>query len=303
MTTETNVLREAMNKVHVEGLLLEIRHQEWKSGKGLSIEVDVEVSENEVHTIHGMSQYNKKDGSENGIAKGYQTLINEAKSVATHGREEADKIRISEAKIGKNEYYGGDGQLKSFPQLNSNFFNRVKESEEYDPRANFSVEVVVKAIKPEIKNDDETGRVIVDSFIPLFNGKIIPFEFMVNKEGSEYVQDTYEKGQTVLFHGDVVNYKEVSQTEKVVAFGKAPKEVKQKTVREYLITGGDDAYDEDSPKAYDMDVIKKALTEREVFLEELKNKKNNNQQEEKKGGFDTKATKKKSNTQDDDLPF
>ena len=36
-------------------------------------------------------------------------------SVATHGKEEADKVRITQGKIGLNEFYVQDN-LKSYPQ-------------------------------------------------------------------------------------------------------------------------------------------------------------------------------------------
>jgi hypothetical protein len=75
--TQQNTLREAENQVVIEGTLLEVRHNEWKSKAGLNIELDIEVAENEVHTVHGMTKYKKNDGSDNAIAKGYQTIIDE----------------------------------------------------------------------------------------------------------------------------------------------------------------------------------------------------------------------------------
>lgn len=292
MAENQTVLREAENQVVIEGTLLEVRHNEWKSGKGLNIELDIETADNEVHTVTGMSQFNKKDGSENGIAKGYQTVINEYKSVAEHGREEADKVRITQGRIGLNEYFGQDEKLRSFPQLSTNFVNRVQAGEEFNPRAEFEVEVFIKNIKPETNKDaEETGRAEVEGFIPLYGGRVIPFSFKVTEEGSEYVQDNYEPGQTVKFYGDIINYKEKIVTEEAVAFGKPKEKITYKTVREYVITGGGEPYDEDDVKVYDAELIKKALTERELYLQELKNRNNEPKKEEKKGGFNTKKDK------------
>jgi hypothetical protein len=289
MTTQ-NTLREAENKVVIEGTLLEVRHQEWKSKEGLNIELDIEVAENEVHTIHGMTRYKKKDGTDNAIAKGYQTIINEYLSVAKHGRDQADKVRVTQGKIGVNEYYGQDGMLKSFPQITSNFINRIGAGDEFNPRAEFEVEIFVKSVAPEIKNDDETGRVKVSAIIPVFGGKVIPFEFMVNQDGAEFVSDNYEIGSTAKVFGDIVNFKEVKEVEVPVAFGKPQKKTTSKTIREYLITGGNDPYEEENVNAYTVEVIQQAMVERETYLAELKNQGKGSKQEEKKGGFGSGKT-------------
>jgi hypothetical protein len=309
-TTQTT-LRQAENTVIVEGLLLENRLEftevnDKVHGKIAAIrgEVDIEVAENEVHTVSFFMKSLKKDGTENGIFNSLSTVKEEYKSVASVGREEADRVRVTSGEIRLNEYYGQDGKLKSFPQIHSNFINRVKESDEYNPRAEFEVEVFVHSVIGEIKNDEETGRVIVKSYIPSFNGNVIPFDFPVTKDGSGYVQDNYESGNTVKVYGDVVNFKEITKTEEEVAFGKPKERITTKTVREYIITGGSEPYDEENAKAYKTDLIKKALTEREVYLEELKNKKKDSNKESNKG-FDTKSNKdsKKPSISDDDLPF
>jgi hypothetical protein len=302
--TEQNILREAENRVSIEGTLLEIRHQEWKSKEGLNIELDIEVAENEVHTVHGMTRYKKKDGSDNAIAKGYQTIIDEYLSVAKHGRDQADKVRVTQGKIGVNEYYGEDGMLRSFPQLSTNFVNRLGAGDEFNPRAEFEVEIFVKSVVPEVKNEDETGRVKVNSIIPIFGGKVIPFEFMVSKDGAEFVSDNYEVGCTTRVYGDIVNFKEVKETEIPVEFGKPQKKISTKTIREYLITGGTDPYEEDDTKVFSIEALKKAMVERETYLLELKNKKSEPKNNENKTGFGSKGkTDQKPKFNKGDLPF
>jgi hypothetical protein len=301
--TEQNILREAENRVVIEGTLLEIRHQEWKSKEGLNIELDIEVAENEVHTIHGMTRYKKKDGSDNAIAKGYQTIIEEYLSVAKHGRDLADRVRVTQGKIGVNEYYGEDGMLKTFPQLSTNFVNRLGVGDEFNPRAEFEVEIFVKSVVPEIKNEEETGRVKVNSIIPIFGGKVIPFEFMVSEDGAEFVSDNYEVGCTTRVYGDIVNFKEVKETEIPVAFGKPQKKITTKTIREYLITGGTDPYEEDDVKVFSIESLKKAMVERETYLAELKTKKDQPKQEEKKGGFGKPKGEEKVKIDASKLPF
>jgi hypothetical protein len=314
-------LRQADNFVVIEGTLLENRLEETKVNdkEAINGEVDIEVKENEVHTVSFFSYKYKSDGSENGIYKSLTTVMNEYKSVASHGREEADKVRVTGGNIRLNEYYGQDGQLRSFPQIQSNFINRVKPDEEFNPRAEFDVEIVVSSAVDEMKNDEETGRVIVKSYIVLYEGKVIPFTFIMHEEGADFARDNYEKGVTTRIYGDIINFKEVKRTEKPTAFGKPQEKVTTTTIREFLITGGSEPYDEENVNTYDIDVIKKALTEREVYLEQLKNKKKDDKKsgngksgnssasskkddKGEKKGFDTKKDKKPP-IDDSDLPF
>ncbi|AHZ16078.1 hypothetical protein [Bacillus velezensis] len=304
MAENKTVLREASNVVTIEGTLAEVKHTEWKSGKGLNIELDIEVAPNEVHTVKGFSKYKKDDGTDNAIAKGYQTIISEYKSIAEHGRDEADKVRITQGKIGLNEYYA-QGIFKSYPQLTTNFVNRLDANEEFNPRAEFDVELFVKNVTEEKVKGEETGRVNLNGYIPLYGGKVIPFEFVVTKEGSQYVENNYEKGSTVNVFGKIINFKEQKVTTKTAAFGEDKKEITTNSKREYLITGGNDPYDEDSKNAFKADAIKKALTEREIYLDELK--KEGNKENDKKSGFGGSAPNNKPSKpveiSDDDLPF
>ncbi|PHA03038.1 hypothetical protein COE51_01460 [Bacillus pseudomycoides] len=310
MTTEKtteNTLRQADNQAVIEGVLLEKRIEEKEVNKKLAItgEFDIEVAEGEVHTLKVFSYKLKQDGTENGIFKGLKTVMDEYKSVASEGKEEADKIRITNGQIGINDYYGQDGKLKSFPQLSTNFINRVKAGEDFEPKAEFELELFVKAVIPEVKNEEETGRAILQGFVPLYGGKVMPFTFIVENEGAvEYIQDNYEPGSTVKVYGDIVNKVEITKVLEEVGFGKPKEKINRKTVREYIITGGSEPYDEENVKSYSGETIKKALTEREIYLEELKNKKNEPKKEEKKKGFDTKPKEdKKPKFNTNDLPF
>jgi hypothetical protein len=74
-----------------------------------------------------------------------------------------------------------------------------------------------------------------------------------------------------------------------------------------LVTGGSEPYEEESVNVYDVELIKKALVEREAYLTEMKNKKDQPKQEEKKGGFGSKGGNNKTADKKDkkklDLPF
>jgi hypothetical protein len=300
-------LREAANQVQVEGLFAENRMEivEVDGMKVIRGEFDVEVAEGEVHTFRVYATEKKKDGTDNNIFKGLKTVMDEYKSIASHGREEADKVRITNGKLGLNEYYAPDGQLKQYTQLTTNFVNRVPANDKFEPKAEFEVELFVHSVTDEIKNNEETGRVILKGYVPLFNGRVIPMQFVVGEEGAEFVKDNYEPGTTVKIFGEIINRVEIKKIEEPVAFGKPKEKITKNIVRELRVTGGKEPYDEESSLVFDPKLIKAALTEREIYLENLKNKKKEEPKQEEKLAFGSKPSKKSSESGFDpnELPF
>lgn len=305
-----STLREAVNEVVIEGVVSEINIEEMGEGNDVFLtgEVLIKTGSDSVHTVNVFSKKFNKEGKESTIFKGLQTIKNEYKSIAKYG-EEADRIRITTGKLGLNEYVGGDGEIKSYPQISANFINRLKAGEEFNPRAEFEVEVVVKNIKPEIKNDEETGRAIVDAIIPVYGGKVIEFRLVATKENgvSDYLFNNVEKGQTITLYGEVVNQTIVERREVGTGFGKPQEKIKSVTVREFLITGGNPPLDEDDDKAYSKEAIKKALVERETHHNEMKEKKkqqqNKSTSDKKSTGFGVKKENNPVTISADDLPF
>lgn len=301
-------LRQADNRVIIEGVLVE-KNLEIKTlsdnRRAIAGKLDIKTDEHSVHTVEVFSMLLKKDGSENSVAKGLQTVMNDYKSIQEVGEENADKVRITSGELRKNEYWGQDGQLKSYPQIFTNFINRVKPNEEYNPRATFEVELYIQSILPEIKGEEETGRIVIKGLIPLYGGKVVPHEFVVaNEKAIAYIEQNYEVGNTVKLKGNVINSVETRVEIEEMAFGEDIERTITKSVREFLVTGGTPPYDEDGEKAFTPEQIKKALVEREMFIDELKAKaeeKGKSEIMDTTGGFDVGTGS--SNGEKYDLPF
>jgi hypothetical protein len=315
MAENQTTLREAVNEVVIEGIVSEINIEEKGEGKDAYItgEILIKTDKDSVHTVSVFSKKYNKDEKESSIYKGLQTIKNEYKSIAKYGEDEADRVRITTGKLGLNEYVGQNDEIKSYPQISANFINRLKAGEEFNPRAEFEVECVIKNVKPEMKNDEETGRAIVDVIIPVYGGKVIEFRFVATEENgvADYLLNNVEKGQTITLFGDVVNRTIVERREVGTGFGKPQEKIKSKTIREFVITGGNPPLDEDDEKAYSMDAIKKALVEREAYHNEMKEKKKQKESKSASGGKsagfgakkEDKAKKPSISDDDDDLPF
>ncbi|WP_099301921.1 hypothetical protein [Bacillus sp. Marseille-P3800] len=315
MTEEKkSVLRESNNKVHIEGLVKEIKleEREIKGKDALAGEIDVEVSEFEVHTLNFFAYKFKNDNTENGIYTSLQTVMNEYKSIITHGKEEADAVRVDSAKLGVNDYYK-DGNLRTFPQINAAFINRIARDEDFKPQATFKTEVFISRLTPERKGQEETGRAQLDAIIPGYKGKAIPFTFKAPEDIADFLLENYSAHQTIELWGDIINKKEFKTETTAAGFGQEKTITKEIVQREFLLSGGTDAYEEDDSNTYDPVLIKASLTEREIMLEDKKkesekkaNKKGGNKgQADKKAAF--KSRDKEANTgidiSDDDLPF
>ncbi len=274
------MLREADNKVFIEGVVSEINFEvkEVQGKEAITGEIVVQTGENSVHTVDVFSYRLKKDGTENSVFKGLSTIMNEYKSIAKYGKEEADKVRISGAKLVVNDYYNPAGELKSIVKMNTNFVNRLKAGEDFNPKAEFEVELFIHKINDEIdkKNGDLTGRKIISGLIPIYDGKVVPMEFIVaDKELVTAVDSMYDIGQTIKVYGDLINTVVTTTKTTAVAIGKPKETTSTLTTREMIFTGGSEPYAEDSATVFNLETIKNAMAVRAEYLEELKSKKSN----------------------------
>jgi hypothetical protein len=288
MATE---LRQGLNKISLEGVLKEKDLEIKTSADGkkyIGGSVTIETGENQELKVRVFSFEKTKKGTDNKVYKGLVTVMDEYTSQAEDA-DNADKVRINGAEFRDNSFSIA-GQLKEGVQISANFINRVKG--EFKPKANFEVEIFYTKITPELDNEqEETGRMIIGGYIVGYGGNITPIEFVSTKEAGDYIESNFETKATGTLAGKIVSTVE-RKVEKKEGFGKARVEETVKFKKEYLVTGGDDQLDEDDPKAYKIEDIKKAIKERENYLESLRNKEKN-----------TKESSKARKEADDDFPF
>ena len=266
---QTN-LRQSNARVTVEGIVsekdLKVVTEEGKT----RIEGNVTIKTGDTNFVRFNVRVNEKtnSGADNRTYTGIETVMNEYKSIAEVGEDEADKVKVSGD---LNIFTGQNGTSVGY---RGNFFNRLRNLDEYDPKAEFSVETFISSIVPEVNTDgDETGRVIVNGWIPTYAG-IEPIKLVADGEVAAAVDSTFEPGQTVEFYGDVVNSRVEKITEIPVAIGKPRRKVETSFKNELIITGASEAYEEgvSVEKPYEADVIKAAVQERQNRLEEAKAK-------------------------------
>lgn len=295
MSESTN-LRQATAKIEVEGLVSEKNLEETvDNGKGV-IKGDITVlttADNYIKFNVFVNQY-KSDGKggftndENSLYAGMQTIMEQYKSIADVGTEEADKIKITNGQISPQTYFDQSGLKKYNIRYQSNFFNRLKsaELEAFSPKAEFTIELYITSLVPETakvgEEMEETGRLLVNGWVVGYKG-LESITLIAPKEDdiAVAISDNYEVGQTVEFTGEVINQVHTEIITIPVKIGKPKTEKKITYKNELIITGASEEYEDVDegetpsnglPAAYKMDAIQTAVSERDLKLAEAEKK-------------------------------
>ena len=274
---ETN-LRQADAKVTVIGIVSD-KKLEMKTENGVrTIEGTVTIKTDDTNFVQMRVRCadKKKDGSNNKTFTGVMTVMNEYKSIADNGADEADRVRTS----GQINLFRSNQNGNEIVSYTSNFFSRVKNTQNVEPKAEFEVEMYIEKLVPEVNKDgEETGRYKICGWIPTYNG-IEPLTLFVPEELADVVSDIYQPKQTARFYGNIIQNITYKTTNQVMAFG-----VKTKTesefINELVVTGGSPAYDAETEDEvvkggnqipYNPDTVQAAIDERQRLIDEGQNK-------------------------------
>ena len=297
-------LRVATNTVELVGAVKELKNLEVKKNdqgeKYISGNIVVKCGETSEVTL---KVFKKELTSGGNVAKAYETLLqiinSEDLTMAKVSEEDAIKIRVTgnkdfSAQFSENMYVPeGENEVKTALNIELGFGN-IKIDNNVKPedyKATFDVEMYVKKVKEEIVKDENTGRAIVEGYIPVYGGKVIPLTVvagMVDGDDEEEEFDfgneilgAVEEGQTVNFWGDINYQRLVTKVKKGGSLGRAKTEETITYVHELVTTGAEIIEDEN--KMYEEEEIQQALVERENKMAEVLANKDDNKKTAKKG--------------------
>lgn len=273
------ITRQSDNEVNVCGLLSELEVVEgittdgrgWaKSVAKVRVDQDINgtLTENEV-AVTFFSMEKKKDGGHNKL---YDSIIQQKEKFisAAAAEDESQATRVSiVGTLDENTYYTADGVERNGFQISAKFLNKAKPADK--EKATFMVSGVVANKKPEIKNDEETGRLIVQMVVIGYGGKANVINMIADGSAAKFIEQKWEVGDTVNVSGKFnVNFKTVVIKEEQ-GFGEPIERERTVSNKELIITGGSPAGLEEA-FSYDADDIKVALANRKTYLEETKEK-------------------------------
>ncbi len=299
------MLKEAKNNVYIEGILAEKTVYRGKTDKGVdTLTVNLVIRIEEGYEVPVSLRANKmtNDGRENSIYKSLETVIEEYKTIADVGLEEAEKVKISSGKLVHNIYKGKDGVVRKSQSIKSNFVNRIKETDEFKPQARFTVEGIVKGIVDVTNDDGDLIEQKMEFLIPVYGGKLNVVTLNIcSPEAMEYTADNLAKGTYMVFDGVIKLIKE--KTEKVIKrdFGADRVETTFKTINKYEMVGAS-VLDEET---WDTKEIGEAVKELENYITEVQNREATTKQQNQQVPTQTKGNSfgTQSTVGIDEIPF
>jgi hypothetical protein len=200
--------------------------------------------------------------------------MNEYVSIAAAGIDAADRIRITNANIRMNEYYGQGGQLNSYPRINASFVTKVTDLAKFNPEATFSVVFMIAAMGYETDKDgvENPNKFKIRGILPQYGGKVDVVDFFATSPNViSAVSSYWSEKDTVKINGKLHFTSTVEEKMVEVDFGEPRMERRTVSVSELIITGGTQT-PLDGDFAFDEDEINEALKERQANLAALKEK-------------------------------
>lgn len=281
------MLHEAENRVRIEGLLSEtdlkygsfVKNGETIETIGGTIKVLVEQVVNAVPLhleipVHLFSQKYKKDGGLNPSYESIQRVKEEFMSIASAGgREGADKIRITGAKIKMNEFFSKDGRFVSSPRITASFVG--KATGDFKPEASFSLTFAVSNINYVVDKNGievEPKKLEITAIVPNWNKQVEVVKlYASNPNVINAITQYWEPDYTFKANGRL-NFTSTTETYiEDVDFGEAIEKTRTRSISELLITGGSQSALE-GEQAFDVEDLAQAMKERKARLEAQKAK-------------------------------
>lgn len=247
-----------------------------------------------------------KSGKPNATFNILQSIIDgKIGSVMEHGKENAGKVRIDSA-IGLNEWYDNKTQgcpLVSNKRNEGGFIHQTAELNENErARATFNTDMIITGANRIEANEERNipEKVIVKGYVFDFRNSLLPIEFSVMTpyapaQALDYFENLGATSNSPVFtrvQGEQVSKTVTRSITEENAFGEPIVKSVPSTQRDFVITwampGG---YDWDSEETLLVSEFKEMLSNREIYLAELK-KRNDEYQATKDSAFNSVATPK-----------
>ena len=271
-----DITKQAFNRVNIVGKLLDLVVREGKLSDGrayksanMTVRVTQKYGGREETSEIPISMFASRYTLAGKPNPGYEQIevlegLNTAQNV---GIDAASIVRINSGTLRESNFVARSGQLVNTWQLNTSFAGPVKSMPEC---ATFDVDVFIMDMKPEEDREgDSTGRLIIKGGIVQYNGNLDVVEFIVeNPEAVDYIERHYNNNDTVNIKGRVRVTVIEERASGGGSWGEDIPETTTRTVRELIVTKGDDEPREEE-FAYDPVEIKKAFNVRKAKIEQL----------------------------------
>ena len=273
-----DMMTQAINKVTIVGKLLDATFAKGNTKDGKPYEranITVRVTQkngnrtetSDIPASAFATQFTSK-GAPNPAYESLQRL-KDLKTAQNVGIDNADYIRLAGNAVGnlrENAFVSKSGQLVTGWQINFSFFNTGKAEE----TATFWNELFIMDMKEEVDREgDTTGRLIIKGGIVQYGGNLDVMEFVVEEPSCvNFLTNNLEVNQTMILGGRIryTTVEEVSASSG--SWGEEVAASNTKTVRELVISGGDEG-PKDEEFSYDPVEVKKAFNVRKAKMDQM----------------------------------
>ena len=289
----TTINGKIIGNLDEKALELQVGVKKEKDGKQYTTDIikgKLVVSGYEINVFAQSSFADKENKMFAGIKTIYDTYVDKIQAVK-EGKE-ADTVEVA-IKYECNDYAAPTAaptEIKTGTRIS--FFKATRVPHDTPHKAEIDIDgAVIRSMAPEIKDEEETGRLIVEVATFDYNSKLKPFKFIVEngteEDGTDTLVDdfenTFEAGQTVRLYCELRKIQIGGETsKKKAAFGKKVDVNTGFTIIEAYIVGGEEPYEEE--QAYDLAVVKEAMNQRKEELDALLKKKQEEAKKPKTGG-------------------
>lgn len=302
--TTKQEIRQGLNKVDITGVVKEHKLGSGKGDKGNYINGSLVVKAGEFTEITVKVFVDELSGKGK-VKKSYETLYKilkgEVKTMAEVSEEDAVKVRI----WGKDDFTPKFKEEMFKPENAAELVTKVDVELGFgnitigdkitkdDYEAKFDVEMFVESITEETdkSTEEETGRIIVKGWTPVYGGSVIPLEIKVgivlDDDGNEFdfaeeIRSSVDPEMTMNFWGDIDYKAIVEKTSKGGSLGKAKVDKKTTYIHDLVAIGAEFIEGENE---YDVEDIKAARVERENKKQEALNKADGDSKPSKSSGI------------------
>lgn len=292
---------QSTNQCVIEGILNELNIEEKTGSDGTQyvmgtakIRVDTVVDGEPVENIIPIFMYSKRLKNNGELNKVYDMIVgyknNFTSAAVVEDISKASRVICAgkNCNIVENMWVpNGKNTVTSTFRIATNFINHSRsEDSNSEDKATFELSGVILGIKPELnKNEEETGRIIVDMGVVGYQGRIDVIPLIAEGTKKAHVESNWEKGDTVTVVGVINMSSTVQEWKEELGFGEPITRQRTISKRELLIMGGSSCGNEEA-LSYDSGDVKVALAERKKRQEMLIEKASNS----------SAANKTKSNT-------
>lgn len=270
-----SISEQGQNKVNVVGKLLDVAFRQGKFSDGrdyesanMTIRVTQTYGGRDETSDIPVSMFAAKYTKKNTLNPGWTQLqdLKSFKTVQNVGIDEATTVRVSGGNLRENNFVSRSGQLINSWQINTSFAGSTTNMLD---TASFIMDIFIMDMKPEEDREGEpTGRLEVKGAVVQYNETLDILNFIVEQpEAVEFIERNWNVNDTVTIKGRV-RVTSVEAEPVKSSWGEEVPETNVRTVRELIITTGDDEGKEEE-FAYDQNDIRKLFNARKVRLEQM----------------------------------